>query len=59
MLLIEPSEVVKNTKRDLQEEIRIQYQKDYDMKTLNVEEQYHRYKWKLGQRRLHKQSKTK
>ena len=54
MLLTESSKVVKNTKRDLQEEIRIQYQKDYDMKTLNVEEQNHRYKWKLGQRRLHK-----
>ena len=41
LLLIESSKVVEKTERDVEEEIRTQYQTDYDRKRLKVEEQYH------------------
>ena len=40
-------------------EIRIQYPTNYDRKRLKVEEQYHGYKKKVGQRRIRKWNKIK
>ena len=45
--------------RDVEEQIRTQYLTDYDRKRLKVEEQYHGYKKKLGQRHIHKWNKIK
>ena len=59
LLLIESSKVVEETERDVEEEIRTQYPTDYDRKRLKVEEQYHGYRKKLGQRRIHKWNKIK
>ena len=59
LLLIESSKVVEKTERDVEEEIRTQYPTDYDRKRLKVEEQYHGYRKKLGQRRIHKWNKIK
>ena len=59
LLLIVSSKVVEKTERDVEEEIRTQYPTDYDRKRLKVEEQYHGYKKKLGQRRIHKSNKIK
>ena len=59
LLLIESSKVVEKTERDVEEEIRTQYLTDYGRKRLKVEEQYHGYKKKLGQRRINKWNKIK
>ena len=59
LLLIESSKVVEKTERLVEKEIRIQYPMDYDRKRLKVEEQYHCYQNKLGQRRIHKWNRIK
>ena len=57
--MIESSKVVEKTERDVEEEIRTKYPTDYDRKMLKVEEQYHGYKKKLGERRMRKWNKIK
>ena len=59
LLLIESSKAVEKTERDVEEEIRTKYPTDYDRKMLKVEEQYHGYKKKLGERRMRKWNKIK
>ena len=59
LLLIESSKVAEKKERDIEEEIRTQYPTDYDRKRLKVEEQYHGYKKKLRQCRIHKWNKIK
>ena len=56
LLLIESSNEVEKTEIDVEGEIRMQYPTDYDRTKFKVEEQYHCYKKKSRQRRIHTKS---